>query len=112
MSKNSGKKLDGDKAPIVQGCFNYFAKALKAVAMVSKYGAEKYDVDYEDQNWRRVENGLNRYLDADGRHLLDEAIDGLYDPESNLLHAAHHAWNALARLERLLENNPIKQEGK
>jgi len=100
---NAGKKYDGDKAPVVRGCFNYFPRALKAVAMVSKFGAEKYEVTYEQQNWRDVVDGKLRYTDADGRHLLDEAIDGPYDLESKILHAAHHAWDALARLEKMLE---------
>lgn len=100
----SGKKYDQGKAPLVQGCLNYFPKALSEVANVSKYGKEKYQVEYSQQNWRDVENGFERYTDADGRHLMYEAVDGLYDPESKLLHAAHHAWNALARLEFLINN--------
>lgn len=100
----TGKKFDGGKAPLVQGCLNYFPKALMAVAMVSKYGAEKYKVPYTDKNWAKLENALARYTDGDARHLLGEAIDGLYDPESHLLHAAHHLWNAAARLELLLDS--------
>lgn len=99
-----GRKYDSDKAPVVQGCFNYFPRALKAVAEISKYGANKYETKYEEKNWEKVEDGFNRYTDATGRHLIDEAIDGLYDKESKILHAAHNAWNALARLEILLKN--------
>lgn len=108
MSK--GKKYDQEKAPIVRGCLHYFAKALIAVSLISKYGAEKYDVDFSEQNWREVDDGYNRYTDADGRHLLGEAIDGLYDSESDYLHAAHHAWDALARLEKMLDSGiPLKK---
>jgi hypothetical protein len=35
------------------------------------------------------------------RHLLAEAETDI-DPESGLLHAAHAAWSALARLELML----------
>ena len=107
----SGKKYDQDKAPLVQGCLHYFPNALLAVAMVSKFGATKYNVPYSDKNWKAVEEGYERYSDADGRHLLGDAIDGLYDPDSDLLHAAHHAWDALARLQLLLDaGTPLKKE--
>lgn len=106
-----GKKYDQDKAPVVQGNFNYFPNALIAVALISKYGAEKYNVPYSDRNFAKVDNAVNRYLDAQGRHTLGEAIDGFWDPESEFLHAAHTAWNALARLEMLLtkEKLPLRK---
>lgn len=107
---NSGKKFDTGKAPTLRGCLAYFAKALTAVASVSGYGAKKYNNTDYAPNWKKVEGGLGRYSDADARHLLSEAVDGLYDPESHLLHAAHHAWNALARLELLLADNPLEQQ--
>lgn len=107
---NSGKKFDTGKAPTLRGCLSYFAKALTAVANVSAYGAKKYNNTDYAPNWKKVEDGLGRYSDADARHLLAEAIDGLYDPESHLLHAAHHAWNSLARLELLLDQgNPLEE---
>lgn len=109
---SEGKKYDQDKAPLVQGCLHYFPRALLAVAMISKHGAEKYNVPFSDQNWRKVTDGIKRYTDADGRHLLGDAIDGPYDPDSDYLHAAHHAWDALARLEKMLETGiPLKKEG-
>lgn len=93
----------------MQGCFNYFARALIAVAMISKYGKEKYAVDYSDENWARVDGAIGRYKDADARHLLGPAIDGAYDSESKLLHSAHHAWDALAALELELRGGaPLK----
>lgn len=107
---SEGKKFDAGKAPLVQGCLHYFPKALLAVAQVSAYGAKKYNVPFSDKNWSRLHDAFNRYGDADGRHLIYEAIDGLYDPESKLLHAAHHAWDALARLELLLATGVTVQE--
>lgn len=93
-----GKKYDDGKSPIFQGLFQYFPNALKAVANVSKYGKEKYDLAYDDVNWVRVEGGLERYADALSRHILDH-FNSSRDPESGLLHLAHAAWNALAVLE-------------
>lgn len=98
----SGKKFDTGKAPVFQGFMQYFPRAIRAVANVSAFGAKKYSVAYDDQNWRKVDNAVNRYRDARERHMLDEQIDGLYAPDSNLLHAAHNAWNAMAYLELLL----------
>lgn len=110
-SKPAGKKSDKDLPPIVQGCLAYFPKALLAVADVSKMGALKYNVPYADKNWARVPDGYNRYTDALGRHLAKEHIEGLYDAESNLLHAAHAAWDALARLELLLNDGNLPARG-
>lgn len=103
--KNLGSKYDGGKSPIARGVIAYFPRALHAVGMISKYGAEKYNVPYEDKNWERVENAQGRYRDALGRHLLYEEIDGPTDPESKQLHAAHAAWNALAYLEMVLREH-------
>ena len=107
-----GKKFDTGKAPVVQGVFDYFPRAIMAVAKVSEYGHNKYDVAYDDQNWRRVEDAIDRYRDANGRHMLYESIDGLHDPESKLLHAAHAAWNALAYLEMMLTDGAQVEDNK
>lgn len=93
-----GAKLDAGKAPIMQGVFQYFPRALAAVAGVSALGARKYTWG----GWESVPDGINRYSDALGRHLLSEKIDGPVDPETDLMHAAQVAWNALARLELML----------
>ena len=99
----SGKKDDKGKAPIIQGCLNYFPRALEAVAMQSKYGLEKYSLKYEDKNFLLVDNAVARYTDAMGRHQLGEVNDwGSIDPESGMHHAVAVAWNALARLESIL----------
>lgn len=100
--KEAGRKYDGDKSPVFQGLFQYFPRALKAVADISKYGAGKYNVPYRDKNWERVDDAVNRYGDALSRHILDHFIDGHHDPESTLRHFAHVAWNALAVLEMMI----------
>ena len=75
--------------------FNGFANALWAVGQVGTFGAVKYTED----SWCSVLNAEKRYTDALYRHLLLEAQGEKFDDESGLLHAAHTAWNALARLE-------------
>lgn len=105
----TGKKYDAGKVPALRGCLAYFSKALLAVAEISLFGANKYDNLTYEPNWSKVDNGLGRYGDALVRHILKEQTEGLYDYESELLHAAHAAWNALARLEFLLGENPVKK---
>jgi hypothetical protein len=78
-----------------------FARALFEVGKVGTFGAEKYT----DGGWCEVVNGEQRYTDALYRHLLAEATGELKDQESELLHSAHTAWNALARLELQLRNS-------
>lgn len=99
-----GVKLDGGKSPVLRGMFHYFPRACSAVGTVSEAGAKKYTW----KGWETVANGEDRYGDALARHILYEAIEGDYDGETDLLHAAHAAWNALARLELILKRLPVK----
>lgn len=99
-------KYDGGKAPIFRGVVSYFPRAAKAVAEVSGFGASKYAW----AGWEGVDDGFNRYSDAMVRHLMREGEGEILDPDSGLLHAAHTAWGALARLElmlRQMEQDPI-----
>ena len=95
-----GSKLDAGKAPVMRGALQYFPRALRAVSGVSLFGATKYTWNGRES----VPDGVNRYSDAMGRHLIGEAVDGPIDPETGLLHAAQTAWNALARLELMLRD--------
>lgn len=95
--KEPGAKLDSGKSPVVRGAIQYFPRALKAVAIVSQKGAEKYSW----RGWEDVPDGFQRYSDALGRHLTDESLSD-YDEDTGCLHAAQVAWNALARLELML----------
>jgi len=93
-----GPKFDGGKTRmdlVLQG----FPKALMAVGDVATFGAGKY----APHSWKTVPDALNRYKAAQYRHELAAHIEGDYDLESGLLHAAHAAWNALATLELLIE---------
>lgn len=85
-----------DKAkPRLGLVFEGFALAIEEVGKVGTFGANKYT----DNGWASVPNGQARYTDAMYRHLMAQAKGEAFDEESNLLHAAHTAWNALARLE-------------
>jgi len=100
-------KYDGGKSPIYRGAIAYFPRAISAVAAVSAFGASKYAW----QGWRGVDDGYNRYSDAMVRHLGYEAEGEVLDPDSGLLHAAHSAWNALARLELLIQDKEAQVKG-
>jgi hypothetical protein len=104
----TAKRFDDGKSPVVEGCFHYFPAALLAVGMVSKFGSDKYEVPLAEKNWLGLEQA--RIVNSEGRHLLKEAIEGAYDSESNLLHKAHKAWNALADLEKeLAKGTPLEE---
>lgn len=102
-----GAKLDKGKnrvALVLSG----FSNAIEEVAKVGTYGAEKYSPN----GWKKVDNGLERYDDAMLRHWLAEKRGEKYDPDSELLHAAHAAWNSLAYLElKLREKNEYNSRG-
>lgn len=92
-----GAKDDAEKRRmglVVMG----FARALDAVADVATFGARKYT----DDGWVSVPDGQRRYTDAMLRHITAEGRGEAVDAESGLAHAAHCAWNALARLELAL----------
>lgn len=89
-----GTKLDAHK-PRTGLVLLDFRNALTEVAKVGTFGATKYT----EHGWLLVPNGYERYTDALFRHLL---ANEPYDSDSGLYHAAHTAWNALARLELLL----------
>ena len=91
-------KYDGGKPSAYRGTIDYFPRAIEHVAAVSTFGASKYAW----KGWEGVSEGFARYSDAMVRHLLAEGKGETTDPDSGLLHAAHAAWGALARLELLI----------
>lgn len=109
MSKDSmtetavGRKDDSGK--ILAGIlYEDFPHALQCIAEVASFGARKY----ERSNWLKVPNAHERYWDALHRHLLEHCKEPQSnDPESNLPHLAHAAWNALATLELYLKTNHV-----
>jgi hypothetical protein len=91
-------KYDGGKPCTFRGVVQYFPRAIDAVAQISTFGAKKYAW----AGWENVPDGIARYSDAMVRHLFKEGAGEVLDPDSGLLHAAHTAWGALARLELML----------
>lgn len=98
-------KQKAAKVPVWQGFIAYFSRAMVAVGAVSKFGAGKHNNGNMPTKWR--DYGVDVYANALARHMTEEGKGDLYDSESNMLHAAHEAWNALARLEKLLEVVPL-----
>ena len=60
-------------------------KALSQVVDVLTYGAKKYAPD----NWKKVPNARQRYIDASFRHLTAYASGEKNDSETGLSHLAH-----------------------
>lgn len=96
-AKELGSKLDYGKPPVWQGVLDYFPLAIQAIANVSLAGANKYAW----KGWESVPDGITRYRDAQARHIVNEAIEGTYDPEG-FRHLAQNVWNGLAALELTL----------
>lgn len=93
-----GIKYDAGKPCMWRGLIDYFPRACMAVGNISTFGAKKYAW----AGWEQVDDGINRYSDAMVRHMMKEAMGEEVDPDSNMMHAAHTAWGALARLELIL----------
>lgn len=96
-ANESGAKLDAGKNRLSM-VLGGFSRALQEVGKVGTYGATKYS----DNGWMKVPDGKARYSDALLRHLMTEAAGEQDDRDTGLRHAAHAAWNALARLELML----------
>jgi hypothetical protein len=95
-----GAKDDSEK-PRISLVLKGFTRALTEVSKVGTYGAEKYTAE----GWISVPNGVERYTDAMFRHLFQELEGKTHDKETEMLHAAHTAWNALARLDLMLREH-------
>lgn len=104
---NPGAKLDAGK-PLHGSVLLDFSKALEEVGKVGTFGAAKYTL----QGWLRVPDGHRRYTDALFRHLLREGAGETFDADSGLSHAAHAAWNALARLELAIRQRKYRRKNK
>ena len=76
-----GRKFDGGK--LEYGLVPPLA--LKEMVKVLTFGAQKYDRD----NWRHVDNALQRYTAAAFRHLTAYNKGEATDPETGISHLAH-----------------------
>ena len=95
----AGAKLDHGK-PMCAQILGMFARALWSVSEIGTSGAKKYKLG----GWQYVSDGENRYADAGMRHFLKEKMGEEIDPDSKQLHLAHEAWNALAKLELMVQD--------
>jgi len=96
-----GVKYDQDKPDFTLLPYD----SLVEVAKVLQYGADKYP---EADNWKRVDDALNRYKKANLRHSL-QAVYEDKDPESKLYHLAHAICCDLFALHFILEEKNDKQ---
>jgi hypothetical protein len=92
-----GTKFDDGKPRLAEMIID-FKEPLLELCKVWEFGANKYS----KSNWKLVENGKDRYTNALLRHLIAEE-DKLTDDETELLHCAHIAFNALARMYFILK---------
>ena len=97
-----GTKFDDGKLRLAEMIID-FKEPLQELCKVWEFGAKKYS----KSNWKLVENGKDRYTNALLRHLVAEE-DKLTDDETELLHSAHIAFNALARMYFILKEQEKK----
>ena len=83
-----GTKLDDGK--VRAGLLADFSLALLEVAKVCAYGAKEYSV----RGWESVDNGIERYKNAQYRHMLRHQHEEL-----------HECWNLLAQIELKMRGN-------
>jgi len=95
-----GTNKDDSGKPI-SGALLDFSRALTEISKLLTFGAKKYS----RSAWLKVANGRERYTDAMIRHMLLENIEAK-DPETQISHDVATAWNALARLEHRLRDQP------
>lgn len=100
-----GAKLDHGKVDIFKYFLAMFPDAVEAVAWVSQYGATKYTY----MGWSHVPQAIERYTAAQYRHGQYQAKGEVYDDgDSELPHAAQEAWNAMAKLQKMIDENVVE----
>jgi hypothetical protein len=103
VSGEPGAKMDSGKIRV--SLLKRFGLALLAVADLATGGAEKYSA----HGWASVDNGIERYDDALFGHYLKEMFQDI-DPDMKVREQVSVAWNALARLQLLIEADPEWQQ--
>jgi len=102
----SGVKYDSDKLQYTL----IPPLALEQVARNLTIGLKKYP---ERNNWKKVDNAEERYLDALYRHLEAHRKGEVFDPDSSvpdMYHLAAVAVNALFLLEFMLDDKLKNKE--
>ena len=89
-----------NKTPVALGCILRFPRAVQEIAKVSVFGCQKHQAPMGSTGYIDAPDAENAYREAEGRHMLAEAIEGPINKQDGfLLHKAQKAWNALADLE-------------
>lgn len=81
QSPSKGRKFDAGKLDYTLVPF----EALDEIVKVLMFGAQKY----ERENWRHVDNAMQRYAAAAFRHLTAYSKGEANDPETGVSHLAH-----------------------
>lgn len=80
--------------------------SLAEIAKVLTVGAEKY----APNNWKKVGDLEERYMDALLRHIGAHQTGGLLDPEDGLSHLAHAGCNLLFLIWFQIQRKPAQQK--
>lgn len=75
-------------------------RAIEALARVMTWALE--EKGYNESDWLDVPDAIRKYHGGMHRHDNKEMRGQEFDDESNLEHAIHTAWNAMARVELIL----------
>ena len=89
--------------PIYSGFICYFPLAIAAVAALSQRGNLQHNGPDAPLHWNRSKS--QDELDALMRHLVDVTTDGEIATDTDgVLHLTKVAWRAMAKLQKVLEN--------
>lgn len=106
-ARSAGK---AGKLPVGLGVFAYFPLALREVARVSDFGANKHKVDIRERGFANHE--ASYYEDAMARHALNRYVSGEVNREDgDVYELAQIAWNAMAALQLKLERGELSDFG-
>lgn len=104
----AGVKYDNGK-PLAGDMIRIFPHALMGVAKCIEWGSHKYP---QTDNYIRLENGYERYMNGLMRHLLKMQLGQQYDDETLLPHIFHVCWNCLAICEHWFKELPDEEKEK
>lgn len=104
----TGQKFSEGKLPLYTVIAEQFPLAFKEVAKCSKAGNQKYKLDTDWQNFKRVPNAVHQYRNAALRHMLEEGKVEDMEEFGGMTHKAATIWNLLAALQIELEQENNK----
>lgn len=87
INKGTGVKLDNEK-PKLGNMLDCLRDVLPEICKIYQFGVDKYG----EGNWKKVEDGENRFRNALIRHYLSGKE---FDDETGFLESTHIAYNAL-----------------